>query len=82
MARKIFDMHENEIVFNDQSVLTVRKKPVIVSAFRANVRLTIHTMEGVMVGEPGDYIIKGVQGEVYPCNKDIFEQTYDIVKEK
>jgi len=82
MARKIFDMHENEIVFDNQEILTVRKKPVIVSAFRANVRLTIHTMEGVMVGEPGDYIIKGVQGEVYPCNKDIFEQTYDIVKEK
>lgn len=28
----------------------------------------------------GDYIIKGVQGEFYPCKQDVFEQTYDIVR--
>ena len=37
----------------------------------------IHTLEGVMVGEPGDWIIKGVKGEFYPCKPDIFEATYD-----
>lgn len=42
-------------------------------------RLEIITLEGVMVANPGDYIIKGVQGEFYPCKPDIFEQTYELV---
>lgn len=36
----------------------------------------IMTLEGVMIGNRGDYIIKGVKGEVYPCKPDIFEITY------
>ncbi len=40
---------------------------------------SIHTLEGVMVAEIGDYIIRGVQGEFYPCKPDIFEMTYDSV---
>lgn len=37
----------------------------------------IHTLEGVMTASRGDYIIKGVQGEVYPCKPDIFAMTYE-----
>ena len=37
----------------------------------------IVTLEGVMQASEGDYIIKGVQGEFYPCKPDIFEQTYE-----
>lgn len=39
----------------------------------------IKTLEGVMVGSGGDYIIQGVNGEVYPCKPDIFEKTYEQV---
>lgn len=39
----------------------------------------IETLEGTMTGLPGDYIIKGVKGEFYPCKPDIFELTYDLV---
>jgi len=39
----------------------------------------IKTLEGVMRGNCGDYIIKGVKGEIYPCKPDIFEATYEIV---
>ncbi|MEE9395288.1 MAG: hypothetical protein V3W41_22580 [Planctomycetota bacterium] len=39
----------------------------------------IHTLEGDMTGQPLDYIIKGVQGEYYPCKPDIFKATYEIV---
>lgn len=42
----------------------------------------IHTLEGIMTASSGDYIIKGVNGEIYPCKPDIFEKTYDIAKEK
>lgn len=41
--------------------------------------LKIHTLEGVMTAVEGDFIIKGVQGEFYPCKPDIFEQTYKQV---
>ena len=37
----------------------------------------IDTLEGVMRGDYGDYIIKGVHGELYPCKPEIFHQTYE-----
>ena len=39
----------------------------------------INTLEGVMHANYGDYIIKGVNGEIYPCKPDIFEKTYELV---
>ena len=45
----------------------------------AGTMLEIVTLEGVMVGMVGDYLIKGIQGELYPCKADIFEQTYEAV---
>ena len=42
-------------------------------------RLLIETLEGVMVAELGDYIVKGVHGEFYPVKENIFNETYDIV---
>lgn len=41
----------------------------------------IHTLEGDMKCSKGDYIIKGVNGEFYPCKPDIFEKTYELVEE-
>jgi hypothetical protein len=41
---------------------------------------TIHTIEGPMFADNGDYLIKGVKGELYPCREDIFEETYDVVE--
>lgn len=37
----------------------------------------IETLEGVMRGNGGDFIIKGVKGEIYPCKPDVFEMTYE-----
>ena len=42
--------------------------------------LVIETLEGTMRANQGDYIIKGVNGEFYPCKPDIFEQTYELVE--
>ena len=39
--------------------------------------LTIYTLEGAMRAEPGDWIIKGMAGELYPCKPDIFAATYE-----
>ena len=43
--------------------------------------IVIRTLEGDMEASIGDYIIKGVNGEFYPCKPDIFDKTYDEVKE-
>ena len=48
---------------------------------RAISGLKIKTLEGTMQANFGDWIIKGVQGEYYPCKPDIFEKTYDLVSE-
>jgi hypothetical protein len=41
------------------------------------VTLSIATLEGTMYASPGDWIIRGVKGELYPCKPDIFEATYE-----
>ena len=41
--------------------------------------LDIETLEGTMTANHGDWIIKGVKGEFYPCKPDIFEKTYELV---
>lgn len=43
-------------------------------------RFLIETLEGTMIADPGDWIIRGVKGEVYPCKPDIFEATYEPVE--
>lgn len=42
-------------------------------------QLLIDSLEGIMYAEIGDYIIKGVNGEYYPCKPDVFEKTYEKV---
>ena len=44
-------------------------------------KLILKTLEGYIEASINDYIIKGVKGEFYPCKPDIFEQTYEEVKE-
>lgn len=39
--------------------------------------LLIHTLEGWMTAGPGDWIIRGIKGEYYPCKDDIFQATYE-----
>ena len=42
-------------------------------------KCVIATLEGAMICSMGDFIIKGVNGEFYPCKPDIFEKTYELV---
>lgn len=45
-----------------------------------NVKMVIRTLEGDHVANQGDFIIRGVKGELYPCKPVIFEMTYEAVK--
>ena len=57
-----------------------RKKPVIIDAYKTDKEIIIHTLEGDMKANVGDYIITGVHGEKYPCKPDIFEETYEPIE--
>jgi hypothetical protein len=59
-----------------------RKKPVVIEAYRTDKEMYIETLEGVMKANVGDWIIKGVKGELYPCKPDVFEMTYEPVEEE
>lgn len=57
-----------------------RKKPIIVEARKIEEeKVEIETREGKVMGYKGDFIIRGVEGEEYPCGKDIFKKTYEEV---
>jgi hypothetical protein len=73
-----------------------RKKPVVIDAFQWKVEMgeetypvkqkfvgyVIETLEGDMIVNDGDWIIRGIKGEYYPCKPDIFEATYEKVEDK
>jgi hypothetical protein len=65
---------------NFEGFIRARKKPVEIDALQVNLSegFVVHTKEGSMRGKCGDYLIIGVEGEPYPCDKDIFEKTYTV----
>lgn len=58
-----------------------RKKPVVIEASQVFQVTKIHTLEGIMTANPGDWIITGVKGEQYPIKDEIFRETYERVGE-
>jgi hypothetical protein len=62
----------------------VNRQVITLSLNRVNGVTTGHvdikTLEGTMRGVVGDWIIRGVKGEFYPCKPDIFEATYELVQ--
>jgi hypothetical protein len=61
---------------------TYRKRPVAIRAAVIDVPFEVETLEGVMRGAAGDYLIEGVAGELYPCKREIFVATYDKEERK
>lgn len=58
-----------------------RKKPVVIEAYQTDKKMIIHTLEGDMTAQIGDWIITGLRGEQYPCKPDIFEKSYELVED-
>ena len=65
----------SQIVAAGYNTSTFSKPPM-----RAVTGIVIKTLEGDMEASFGDFIIKGVNGEFYPCKPDIFEKTYEKVE--
>ena len=59
----------------------VRKRPVEVKCCRIGQPFKVATLEGVMQGKAGDWLVVGVNGEMYPIDNEIFQKTYDVPKE-
>lgn len=59
---------ELEALFGDEDIVVKTSNPPY---------LLVNTLEGAMLASVGDWIIKGVKGELYPCKHDIFEATYE-----
>ena len=57
----------------------LRDQTIVFRAVGSGSYLTIGTLEGDMRADQGDWIIRGVKGELYPCKPDIFEATYEAV---
>lgn len=58
----------------------VKKKPMIVHAVQINVPFRVKSLEGDYAqGKAGDYLMRGVRGEQYICDREIFEESYDFV---
>ena len=53
-----------------------------VLTFESKEELYVNTLEGKMMVSIGDYIIRGVQGELYPCKPDIFKATYELAEKE
>lgn len=60
-------------------VADFKQKPNIKRAVQMDADFSVETLEGVMTGKSGDYLIRGLKGELYPCDRDIFEKSYDKI---
>lgn len=56
------------------------KRPIVVHAKQINEEFRVQSLEGnYKQGKPGDYLMRGIDGELYICDKDIFEKSYGFV---
>ena len=72
------DTNSHDIAKFMEQIIQVKTTPSDVPEGRTYIE--IPTLEGIMQANINDYIIKGVNGEFYPCKPDIFEKTYELVE--
>lgn len=56
------------------------KKPIAIKCIQIHEPFMVETLEGKMQGKKGDWLMIGVNGEMYPCDKGIFNKTYNLLK--
>lgn len=61
----------------DSGFKKYRKKPIVIQAKEMSKPFSVQTKEGVMSGKAGDFLLIGIKGERYPCDRDIFFATYE-----
>jgi len=56
------------------------KKPIPIKCIQINEPFIVETLEGMMKGKEGDWLMVGINKEMYPCDNEIFIKTYDLIK--
>jgi hypothetical protein len=56
------------------------KKAIPIKCYQINEPFEVETMEGTLRGKTGDWLMIGVNGEMYPCDHNIFKKTYNLLK--
>lgn len=74
----MIEFKQNEIP--DLNFKKAIKKPIPIKCLQMNEPFEVQTMEGVMKGKKGDWLMVGITGEMYPCDDEIFRATYDLTK--
>ena len=69
-----------------ESVAPVMSDPRVILVDRAtdaglSNQIDIHTLEGTMTADTGDWIVRGIKGEIYPVKPDVFAETYEPVED-
>lgn len=54
------------------------KKPIPIRCYQMDEPFKVDTLEGMMTGKKGDWLMVGINGEMYPCDQDIFNRSYDL----
>ena len=73
----IFGTHEHV-----DNMKPCMKRPIIVHALQINMEFRVNSKEGdYKQGKSGDYLMRGVENELYICDKEIYEKTYDFLEE-
>jgi len=79
---KVDNMNSKIVFKKDDKVNDLEpcmKRPIVVHAKQIDSPFLVETLECTMSGKAGDYLMKGIDGELYPCDKGIFERTYDFI---
>ncbi|OBX20142.1 hypothetical protein [Gelidibacter algens] len=57
-----------------------KKKPIAIKCVQIDEAFEVKTMEGKLTGKAGDWLMVGIDGEIYPCDAAIFKKTYDLIE--
>ncbi|KKN55025.1 hypothetical protein LCGC14_0586260 [marine sediment metagenome] len=67
-----------QITYNSEFMINYRKKPIVIQAIQVLEAFEVETLEGLMQGKANDYLVKGINSELYPVDREIFHKTYEM----
>jgi len=79
MKKQLFNADEITLD-NFEGIKKYRKEPIVIHAIQLNFPFEVTTKEGKLRGKAGDFLIWGIKGEKYPCDSEIFNETYREVR--
>ena len=75
-----FNLKELQEFVDNDSLTYVKRGITLPAIVPPDIDIFINTLEGVIQASRGDYIIKGLRGEFYPCKPDVFDKKYKLIE--